>query len=47
MNRSIDRRTLALRIVARIEASALEALRRSELRGRVDVQERGEVGTPR
>jgi len=43
MNRSIDRRTLALRIVARIEASALEALRRSELRGRVDVHERGEV----
>lgn len=43
MNRSVDRRTLALHIVSRIEASALEALRRSELRGRVDVHERGEV----
>jgi hypothetical protein len=43
MNRSVDRRTLALRIVARIEASALEALGRSELRGRGDVHERGEV----
>lgn len=47
MNRSVDRRTLALQVVARIEASAREALRRSELRGRVDVHERGEVPTAR
>ncbi|HET7404417.1 MAG TPA: hypothetical protein VFJ62_21630 [Usitatibacter sp.] len=46
MNRSVDRRTLALHIVARIEASAQEAIRRSELRGRVDVHERGEVPAP-
>jgi hypothetical protein len=47
MNRSFDRRTLALRIVERIQVSALEAIRGGELRGRVDVHERGEVTAPR
>jgi hypothetical protein len=43
MNQSVDRKVLAAKIVGRIEASALEAVRRSELRGTVDVKERGEV----
>lgn len=47
MNQAIDRKVLAMKIVARIEASALEAVRRSELRGTVDVKERGEVNLGR
>jgi len=43
MNRSIDRKRLAARLVERVQASAAEALRRSELRGRVEVRERGAV----
>lgn len=43
MNRSIDRKVLATRILERVESSALEAVRRSELRGSVDVREHGEA----
>jgi hypothetical protein len=37
----IDRKVLAARIVEQVQASAREALQRSELRGKVDVNERG------
>ena len=47
MNQSIERKALAAKIVRRIETSALEAVRRSELRGTVDVKERGEVNPAR
>ena len=43
MNQSIDRKVLAAKIVGRIEASTGEAVRRSELRGSVEVNERGEA----
>ena len=43
MNQVIDRKLLAARILEGVHASALEAVRRSELRGRVEVEERGPV----
>jgi len=43
LNRMIDTKTLAARIEHLVESSTLEAVRRSELRGTVDVKERGEV----
>jgi hypothetical protein len=43
MNRTIDHKVLAVRILERVETSTVEAVRRSELRGRVDVQEKGPV----
>ena len=47
VNRMIDPKTLAARIERLVETSTLEAVRRSELRGTVDVKERGEVNPAR
>jgi hypothetical protein len=43
MNQMIDRKVLAARIVEQVETSAVEALKRTELRGKVEVNEKGEV----
>jgi hypothetical protein len=41
MNQVIDRKVLVTRMVQQVETSTLEAVKRSELRGKVDVNERG------
>jgi hypothetical protein len=43
MNQSVDHKFLAAKILERVENSTVEAVRRSELRGHVDVQEKGPV----
>jgi hypothetical protein len=41
MTKLIDRKALVTRMVHQVETSALEAVKRSELRGKVEVNERG------
>lgn len=46
-NQVLDRKFLAARLVERVEASTAQAVGRTELRGKVEVKEKGEVTAPR